>query len=62
MFNPLTPDLSKLTDKELVDKIEDLWRRAGSMRYYTSVHNQLRALLAQYTAELDRCKNTTPKT
>ena len=62
MFNPLVPDLTNLTDKELTEKIEELWRKAASMRYYTAIHDQLRTLLAQYTAELDRRKNTTPKT
>jgi hypothetical protein len=54
MFNPLTPDLSNLTDKELLDKIEELWRRAGSMRQYYSIHNQLQALISSYTAELEK--------
>ena len=60
MFNPLTPDLSKLTDRELADKIEDLWRRGASMRYYYAVHQQIQALIGSYTAELNRRRNTTP--
>lgn len=62
MFNPLVPDLTNLSDTELADKIEELWRRAASMRGYYAVHNQLQALIHQYTAELDRRRNTTPKT
>jgi hypothetical protein len=62
MFNPLVPDLTNLSEVELADKIEELWRRAASMRSYYAVHNQLQALIHQYTAELDRRRNTTPKT
>ena len=62
MFNPLTPDLTNLSDEELADKIEELWRRAGSMRQYYAVHQQLQALIYSYTAELNRRQNTTPKT
>jgi hypothetical protein len=54
MFNPLVPDLSNLTEKELTDKIEELWRRAGSMCQYYAVHNQLHALIGSYTAELEK--------
>ena len=54
MFNPLTPDLTNLTDKELTDKLEELWRRATSMRNYYAVHNQLQSLIGSYTAELDK--------
>ena len=54
MFYPLTPDLTKLTDKELMEKIEELWRRATSMRNYYVVHNQLQSLIGSYTAELEK--------
>ena len=54
MFNPLVPDLTKLTDKELTDKLEELWRRATSMRNYYAVHSQLQSLIGSYTAELDK--------
>jgi ribosomal protein L29 len=53
MFNPLTPDLSTMSDKELTDKIHELWRRAALMRYHYA-HNQLQALIHQYTAEFER--------
>ena len=59
MFNPLTPDLTKFTDQELADKIEELRRRAGSMRGYYAVHQQLQTLIYQYTQELDR-RRTAP--
>jgi len=59
MFNPLAPYLTKFTDQELADKIEELWRRASSMRSYYAVHQQLQTLIYQYTAELDRRRNTT---
>lgn len=59
MFNPLVPDLTQFTDRELVDKIEELWRRAAGMRQYYAVHQQLQTLIYQYTAELDRRRNTT---
>ena len=62
MFTPLVPDLTNLSDVELADKIAELWRRASGMRGYYAVHNQLQALIYQYTAELDRRRNTTPKT
>lgn len=61
MFNPLVPDLANLSDTELADKIAELWRRAASMRGYYAVHSQLQALIHQYTAELDRRRNTTPQ-
>ena len=61
MFNPLVPDLTQFTDQELVDKIEELWRRAAGMRSYYAVHQQLQTLIYQYTAELDRRRNTTPQ-
>lgn len=54
MFNPLTPDLSKLNDKELTDKLTDLWHRAASVRYYPAVHTQIQALISSYTAELEK--------
>jgi len=54
MFNPLVPDLSNLTDQELSDKIEELWRKAASMRQYYAVHNQLQALIGSYTTELEK--------
>jgi hypothetical protein len=62
MFNPLTPDLTNLSNKELADKIEELWRRAASMRQHYAVHTQLQALIGSYTAELNRRQNTTPNT
>ena len=61
MFNPLTPDLTNLTDKELVEKLEELWKRSTSMRNYYAVHQQLQVLIHQYTAELNRRQNTTLK-
>jgi hypothetical protein len=54
MFNPLVPNLSDLSDKELTDKIEELWRRAASMRQYYAVHNQLLSLIGSYTKELEK--------
>ena len=54
MFNPFVPDLSDLTDKELTDKIEELWRRAASMRQYYAVHTQLQSLIHTYTVELEK--------
>jgi hypothetical protein len=54
MFNPLVPDLTNLTDKELTEKIEELWRKAASMRQYYAVHNQLQSLIGSYTAELEK--------
>jgi predicted metal-dependent hydrolase len=54
MFNPLVPDLSNLTDKELVDKLEDLWKRAASMRNYYAVHQQIQSLIGSYTVELEK--------
>ena len=54
MFNPLVPNLTDLTDKELNDKIEELWRRASAMRQYYAVHNQIQSLIGSYTVELEK--------
>jgi hypothetical protein len=60
MFNPLVTDLSKLSDKELTDKIEDLWRRAAAMRYHP-MHQQLQSMIAVYTVEFEKRKSNPKK-
>lgn len=53
MFNPLVPDLSNLTDEELLGKIEELYRRGATLRA-PALQWQLKQLINQYTIELDR--------
>jgi hypothetical protein len=57
MFNPLVQDLSQLSEKDLVDKIEDLLKRISVMRFHP-VNPQLQVLIHQYTAELNRRKES----
>jgi len=58
--HPLTPDLSALSDEELADKIQELWRRAAYMRYHYA-HIQLQALIHTYTAEFERRQSNKTK-
>jgi hypothetical protein len=60
MFNPLTPDLTQLSDAELAEKIETLWQRAYQMRYHPA-HQQLQALINSYTQELQNRQNSPRK-
>lgn len=52
-LHPLAPDLSKLSDQELSDKLHDLWRRAALLRYHPA-HTQIQALIHTYTVEFER--------
>ncbi|HET8688647.1 MAG TPA: hypothetical protein VFM18_18690 [Methanosarcina sp.] len=53
MFNPLTPDLSKLTNEELLAKLEELWKRGAMLRYHPA-HQQIQQLINSYQTEINR--------
>jgi len=59
-LHPLTPDLSTMSDKELTDKIHELWRRAALLRYHPA-HPQIQALIHSYTAEFERRQSNKTK-
>jgi hypothetical protein len=58
MFNPLPLDLSKLTDKELLTKLEELWRRGAYLRHHPA-HTQIQILIQSYQAERERRQSGT---
>jgi hypothetical protein len=55
-MNTLGVDLEKLTDKELSDKIYELWDRLSRMKNHP-MKFQLSSLINLYTTELDNRRN-----